>query len=84
MIHLWESLFEAYKSEETADEIIAVIRTSRVSNRNTELAKEHLQQLYEPIPKLIRTILLIRQGLSLQPWILHNNILSDNEGKYFN
>mgnify|MGYP001548056525 FL=1 len=31
-----ESLFGAYKSEETADEIIAEIRSSRVSNRNIE------------------------------------------------
>lgn len=31
-----ESLFGAYKSEETADEIIKSIRLSRVSNRNIE------------------------------------------------
>lgn len=31
-----ESLFGAYKSEETADEIIAQLRLSRVSNRNIE------------------------------------------------
>jgi len=31
-----ESLFGAYKSEETADEIIAELRASRVSNRNIE------------------------------------------------
>ncbi len=31
-----ESLFGAYKSEETADEIIAEIRASRNFNRNTE------------------------------------------------
>ena len=31
-----ESLFGAYKSEETADEIIAELRSSRVSNRNIE------------------------------------------------
>ena len=31
-----ESLFGAYKSAETADEIIAEIRSSRVSNRNIE------------------------------------------------
>ncbi len=29
-----ESLFGAYKSEETADEIIAELRSSRISNRN--------------------------------------------------
>ena len=32
-----ESLFGAYKSEDTADEIIAEIRSSRVSNRNIEV-----------------------------------------------
>jgi hypothetical protein len=31
-----QSLFGAYKSDETAEEIIAEIRSSRVSNRNTE------------------------------------------------
>jgi hypothetical protein len=31
-----QSLFGAYKSDETADEIIAEIRKSRVSNRNIE------------------------------------------------
>jgi hypothetical protein len=31
-----ESLFGAYKSEETADEIIAKLRSSRISNRNIE------------------------------------------------
>ncbi len=31
-----QSLFGAYKSEETADEIIAKIRDSRVFNRNIE------------------------------------------------
>ena len=31
-----QSLFGAYKSDETADEIIAEIRASRVSNRNIE------------------------------------------------
>lgn len=31
-----QSLFGAYKSEETAEEIIAEIRASRVFNRNTE------------------------------------------------
>lgn len=31
-----ESLFGAYKSEETADEIIAELRSSRISNRNIE------------------------------------------------
>lgn len=31
-----ESLFGAYQSEETADEIIAELRSSRVSNRNIE------------------------------------------------
>ena len=31
-----ESLFGAYKSEETAEEIIAGIRSSRVSNRHIE------------------------------------------------
>ena len=31
-----QSLFGAYKSEETADEIISAIRASRVSNRNIE------------------------------------------------
>jgi cell shape-determining protein MreC len=31
-----ESLFGAYKSEETADEIISEIRSSRISNRNIE------------------------------------------------
>jgi hypothetical protein len=31
-----QSLFGAYKSEETADEIIAELRASRVFNRNTE------------------------------------------------
>ncbi len=31
-----ESLFGAYKSEDSADEIIAEIRASRVSNRNIE------------------------------------------------
>ena len=31
-----ESLFGAYESEDTADEIIAEIRSSRVSNRNIE------------------------------------------------
>jgi hypothetical protein len=31
-----QSLFGAYKSEETADEIIAEIRNSRVFNRNIE------------------------------------------------
>ncbi len=31
-----ESLFGAYKSEETAEEIIAEIRASRVFNRKTE------------------------------------------------
>ncbi|MEJ7739208.1 MAG: hypothetical protein WKF97_17420 [Chitinophagaceae bacterium] len=31
-----QSLFGAYKSEETADEIIAEIRASRVFNRNIE------------------------------------------------
>ena len=31
-----QSLFGAYKSEETAEEIIASIRASRVFNRNTE------------------------------------------------
>ena len=31
-----ESLFGAYKSDETADEIIAELRSSRVSNRNIE------------------------------------------------
>ncbi len=31
-----QSLFGAYKSEETAEEIISAIRTSRVSNRNIE------------------------------------------------
>lgn len=31
-----ESLFGAYQSEETADEIIAKLRASRVSNRNIE------------------------------------------------
>ena len=31
-----ESLFGAYKSEDTADEIIADIRSYRVSNRNIE------------------------------------------------
>ena len=30
------SLFGAYKSDETADEIIAELRASRVFNRNTE------------------------------------------------
>ena len=30
------SLFGAYQSEETADEIIAALRSSRVSNRNIE------------------------------------------------
>lgn len=32
-----ESLFGAYKSDDTADEIIAELRSSRVSNRNIEL-----------------------------------------------
>lgn len=32
-----QSLFGAYRSEETADEIIADIRTSRLANRNIEL-----------------------------------------------
>jgi len=31
-----ESLFGAYKSDETADEIIAGLRASRIFNRNTE------------------------------------------------
>ncbi|MBK7884273.1 MAG: hypothetical protein IPJ81_11110 [Chitinophagaceae bacterium] len=31
-----QSLFGAYKSDETADEIISEIRASRVFNRNTE------------------------------------------------
>lgn len=31
-----QALFGAYKSEETADEIIAELRASRVLNRNTE------------------------------------------------
>jgi cell shape-determining protein MreC len=31
-----DSLFGAYKSKETADEILAEIRSSRVSNRNIE------------------------------------------------
>ena len=31
-----ESLFGAYETEETADEIIAGLRSSRVSNRNIE------------------------------------------------
>jgi hypothetical protein len=31
-----QSLFGAYKSDETAEEIIAEIRASRVSNRNIE------------------------------------------------
>jgi hypothetical protein len=31
-----QSLFGAYKSEETADKIIAELRASRVFNRNTE------------------------------------------------
>ncbi|QRR03550.1 hypothetical protein [Dyadobacter sandarakinus] len=31
-----QSLFGAYQSEETADEIIAGIRSSRISNRNIE------------------------------------------------
>ena len=31
-----QSLFGAYKSEETAEEIIAALRASRVFNRNTE------------------------------------------------
>lgn len=31
-----QSLFGAYKSEETADEIIAELRASRVFNRNIE------------------------------------------------
>ena len=31
-----QSLFGAYKSDETAEEIIAEIRESRVFNRNTE------------------------------------------------
>ena len=31
-----QSLFGAYKSEETADEIIAELRNSRVFNRNIE------------------------------------------------
>lgn len=31
-----ESLFGAYQTEETADEIIAELRSSRVSNRNIE------------------------------------------------
>jgi hypothetical protein len=31
-----QSLFGAYKSEETSDEIIAELRASRVFNRNTE------------------------------------------------
>lgn len=31
-----QSLFGAYQSEETADEIIARLRASRVFNRNTE------------------------------------------------
>ena len=31
-----QSLFGAYKSEETAEEIIAELRASRVSNRNIE------------------------------------------------
>ncbi|MCY7420465.1 MAG: hypothetical protein LH478_01845 [Chitinophagaceae bacterium] len=31
-----QSLFGAYKSEETAEEIISAIRESRVSNRNRE------------------------------------------------
>ena len=31
-----QSIFGAYKSEETADEIIAELRASRVFNRNTE------------------------------------------------
>jgi hypothetical protein len=31
-----QSLFGAYKSDETAEEIIAAIRASRVFNRNTE------------------------------------------------
>jgi hypothetical protein len=31
-----QSLFGAYKSDETAEEIIAEIRASRVFNRNTE------------------------------------------------
>ena len=31
-----QSLFGAYPSEETADEIIAELRASRVFNRNTE------------------------------------------------
>jgi hypothetical protein len=31
-----QSLFGAYKSDETADEIIAELRASRVFNRNTE------------------------------------------------
>ena len=31
-----ESLFGAYKSEETADEIIAELRSSRIFNRNIE------------------------------------------------
>lgn len=32
-----QSLFGAYKSEETAEEIIAELRASRVFNRNIEL-----------------------------------------------
>ncbi len=32
-----ESLFGAYKSDETAEEIIAELRASRVFNRNTEI-----------------------------------------------
>lgn len=32
-----QSLFGAYKSEETADEIIAELRASRTFNRNTEI-----------------------------------------------
>ena len=31
-----QSIFGAYKSEETADEIITELRASRVFNRNTE------------------------------------------------
>lgn len=32
-----QSLFGAYKSEETADDIIEQLRASRVFNRNTEI-----------------------------------------------
>ena len=34
--HTLQSLFGAYKSEESADEIIAELRESRVFNRNIE------------------------------------------------